>query len=122
MQVLTTAPSCVSPQVGRTSLCPQLPHRPAGAFYAIGALNGTGAGAGAGAGAGPGAALHTFSGSHFFRYPQPVAVFLQSSADSNDVLGAPLVHSSYGARTGPTPSWTSPLALVRYPLMTSEDL
>ena len=112
MQALTTAPACVSPQVGRTSPCPQLPHRPAGAFYAIGAQNGTGAGAGAGAGA----ALHTFSGSHFFRYPQPVAVFLQRSADSTDVLGAPLLHSSYGARSGPTPSWTSPLALVRYPL------
>ena len=57
--------------------------------------------------------ISVFSGGHFFRYPEPIQVILRKELHDWD---STWFHSSYGGRAGPTPAWTSPLALVRYPL------
>ena len=77
---------------------PMLPYVPAGAYYSAEASSSD--------------ELfelsHWTSGSSFTRWKRPVRVF----AEKPDTY----FHSSNGTRIGPAPSWTNPLAIVRYPL------
>ena len=51
---------------------------------------------------------------NFTRYPLPVARLATPLWWSN--VATDSIHSCWGSRAGPQPSWTDPLSLVRYPL------
>lgn len=89
----------LSPHFDRSAHCRKLPYIPAGAYYSASGKATT--------------SISVFSGGHFFRYPEPIQVILRKELHDWD---STWFHSSYGGRAGPTPAWTSPLALVRYPL------
>ena len=78
--------------------CPALPFMPAGAFYSTSGRNAR--------------SVYTFSGGHYFRFPEPIEVH----GTARRAAAVAATHSSFGGRAGPAPAWTSPLARVRYPL------
>ena len=92
----------ISSRYSMSSAAPALPYLPAGAFYR--AVVGTAT-----------QPLTAFMYSSWSRHPTPVEV----RAEPLLAAGLARFHSSFGARVGPTPSWTNPNALVRYPLYPS---
>ena len=77
---------------------PSLPYLPSGAYYSTsGEHHGD---------------VRVFSGGSFFRYLEPIEIRYRPTL----AAGRPSLHSGFGARAGPTPAWTSPVAHVRYPL------
>ncbi len=86
-----------------SAAAPALPYLPAGAFYR--AVAGTAT-----------QPLSAFMYSSWSRHPTPVEVRAEPLLPQT---GLARFQSSFGARVGPTPSWTNPNALVRYPLYPS---
>ena len=86
-----------------SAAAPALPYLPAGAFYR--AVAGTAT-----------QPLSAFMYSSWSRHPTPVEVHAEPLLPQT---GLARFQSSFGARVGPTPSWTNPNALVRYPLYPS---
>ena len=77
--------------------CTALPYIPGGAFYRASGQAPLDQGR-----------FNAILWSEFDRHRNPVQVLHSASASSDGF------HSSFGARLGPQPSWTSPLAIVRY--------
>ena len=105
--VLSLVPStggCVpiSSRYSTSGSAPALPYLPAGAFYR--AVEGAAA-----------LPLSAFMYSSWSRHPTPVEVL----SEPLPAAGLARFQSSFGARVGPSPSWTNPNALVRYPLYPS---
>ena len=93
----------ISSRYATSSAAPALPYLPAGAFYR--AVAGTAT-----------QPLSAFMYSSWSRHPTPVEVHAEPLLPQT---GLARFQSSFGARVGPTPSWTNPNALVRYPLYPS---
>ena len=93
----------ISSRYATSSAAPALPYLPPGAFYR--AVAGTAT-----------QPLSAFMYSSWSRHPTPVEVHAEPLLPQT---GLARFQSSFGARVGPTPSWTNPNALVRYPLYPS---
>ena len=93
------AESLKPPLIG-LPICPQLPYLPAGAYYSTAGRADD--------------SINVFSGGNFFRYPEPIEAVHRNVRVAASAAALP--HSSYGGRAGPTPAWTSPLVIARYPL------